>query len=937
MGYIIGNAISICKTFIAGVSKATILAMDGLVAFIFDSAEGVSDTYVGDAKGDDRSSGREIQPGRCYNFDGVDDYVDIGSVYSFTGEFVIEFRFKVGTVSPSIAGVFGNNISNSLFSISTGGLFFRVNGVQLSTGITVSSGNWYKIRIVRDENDLITVFQDDTEKNNATSSGDLELRYIGSYTTSGANFDMHLEYFKASDEGVQKFFYKCEESAGTIAYDSSGNANHGTITNATLSTFHATDTGVVKSYSNDVGYSDGVNYLNQSNNLDSSEWTKRKVVQTSGHSDPFGGNDAWLITEDTSSGYHDIYNQLDGITATSIKTSSVYLKANGRTFVMIIFSTTSNSVVFDLGTCTVSSENGTTTGTITDVGNGWCRCTITDTVQSIDYFQVLMQSDSSTFNYTGDGSSGMYVYGGQCEEGSEATTAQSTFGYSAGAIIPRDESDTANDIFGNVLDYSNRVKYDFDLKSSNCLTFDGVDDYVICGNLGSVTEVSFYVQSVVDNQEIMTLDGANSGRIYVTGDVLSFGGSLTSTAITVDGVSKTASEAGVLINDNEWHLVVCAVSSFTADDVQLGRDASNYGNIRLANVKFNSGALAEYPLAEGAGSTVYDISGNDNHGTMTNFTLSNAWGTTQNVYHYNIREGHSQYAECIQGTNEITLGSSLDFTTIVFEAFSISSDSNQGFSLALTGNHYIMLSGPTGFFSGGASLFNPGRSDFGSGVLFSNDTARFYIIQRNGDNTVSIYEDNNLIGTSSSTTTENLSKFFFGLSSGSGANIRNFRGYNKILSSSERASIQNGERLTDGLELEYLGTGLTPWNDLVGSNNATASGQAVIRIPKKSSSDDAVSGGLNNPAGAFHNNAETKYAAPECPALRVADDAKTTARLYSGANSVELGYDDFEEDFDDEGYYFSDISTDNERKNLLIFDEEKTGSDLTDIQTFLNH
>lgn len=48
---------------------------------------------------------------------------------------------------------------------------------------------------------------------------------------------------------------KCDEYAGTKSYDSSGNNLHGTITNATLTTFHTTQD--IYSFQNEIGYSTG--------------------------------------------------------------------------------------------------------------------------------------------------------------------------------------------------------------------------------------------------------------------------------------------------------------------------------------------------------------------------------------------------------------------------------------------------------------------------------------------------------------------------------------------------------------------------------------------------------------------------------------------------------------------------------------------------------
>ena len=50
-----------------------------------------------------------------------------------------------------------------------------------------------------------------------------------------------------------------------------------------------------------------------------------------------------------------------------------------------------------------------------------------------------------------------------------------------------------------------------------------------------------------------------------------------------------------------------------------------------------------FPFSEGAGSTAYDSSGNGNHGTITNATLSSFWGTTQDEYAGNFKNGHTKY------------------------------------------------------------------------------------------------------------------------------------------------------------------------------------------------------------------------------------------------------------------------------------------------------
>ena len=53
--------------------------------------------------------------------------------------------------------------------------------------------------------------------------------------------------------------YRCSETAGNIVIDVSGNGNHGTINNATLSLFHTTQ--IINSNQNNEGYSTKAHYV----------------------------------------------------------------------------------------------------------------------------------------------------------------------------------------------------------------------------------------------------------------------------------------------------------------------------------------------------------------------------------------------------------------------------------------------------------------------------------------------------------------------------------------------------------------------------------------------------------------------------------------------------------------------------------------------------
>jgi hypothetical protein len=57
----------------------------------------------------------------------------------------------------------------------------------------------------------------------------------------------------------------------------------------------------------------------------------------------------------------------------------------------------------------------------------------------------------------------------------------------------------------------------------------------------------------------------------------------------------------------------------------------------------NGSEVGWWPLAEGYGEVAYDVSGNGNHGTITNVTLSSFWAVTQDQFHYNHFKGFSLY------------------------------------------------------------------------------------------------------------------------------------------------------------------------------------------------------------------------------------------------------------------------------------------------------
>ncbi len=148
---------------------------------------------------------------------------------------------------------------------------------------------------------------------------------------------------------------------------------------------------------------------------------------------PDGTATADLQTEDTSTGDHRTYQSISVISGL-IYTFSCYLKPNGRTLVTLY-----NNAGISID-CTFNISSGTVTNqvagtaSIESVGNGWYRCSVVNTASSTatGNYQIRLVSTGTTTSYTGDGVSGVYMWGAQVELSSSpgkyvATTAAAVY------------------------------------------------------------------------------------------------------------------------------------------------------------------------------------------------------------------------------------------------------------------------------------------------------------------------------------------------------------------------------------------------------------------------------------------------------------------------------------------------------------------------------
>ncbi len=165
--------------------------------------------------------------------------------------------------------------------------------------------------------------------------------------------------------------------------------------------------------------------------------TARASVTANAALAPDGTTTADELVENTDNNTHLIRFD-DAVVSGTTYTMSVFAKAaSGDRRLKLVFNTHNSGfafsqAVFRLDNGTVSNTS-CDNATIEDFGNGWFRCTATETATATTSAArfILHINDTSGSSYTGDGSSGLLLWGLQVEAGSFPTSYIKTTGSTA--------------------------------------------------------------------------------------------------------------------------------------------------------------------------------------------------------------------------------------------------------------------------------------------------------------------------------------------------------------------------------------------------------------------------------------------------------------------------------------------------------------------------
>lgn len=179
------------------------------------------------------------------------------------------------------------------------------------------------------------------------------------------------------------------------------------------------------------------------------------------------------------------------------------------------------------------------------------------------------------------------------------------------------------------------------------------DEFILKGSLINDGN-RHHVVGVIDrdNQDncAIYLDGLIDGNLSKTGTITDVGDISNNRDVVIGGKSG---------GTNVWDGQLADIRIFNR-----ALSATEVGRIYRGDI-ITDGLVGHWPLQEGGLSEVaYDVSGEDNHGDLTSFTLSDGWVNVQNKNHYNQNKGYEIYTDDATGLIEIRVPYKVDGSLI---------------------------------------------------------------------------------------------------------------------------------------------------------------------------------------------------------------------------------------------------------------------------------
>lgn len=331
------------------------------------------------------------------------------------------------------------------------------------------------------------------------------------------------------------------------------------------------------------------NLLTYTEQFDNAVWTKEgATVSSNVIVGPDGQTTADKLVEDTtvSGTNHRAYNNSNLIGVVGLFTASIYAKAGERSQFHLRMPGGSDAqyVLFNLETETyIDSTDGAGFATITSVGDGWYRCSVSATTDGSigSYLHVCMHDDLGNRVYTGDGVSGMYFSDGQFAPGPNPKNYQ--------RVAAADDYDAAGwpryalgDGVNKMLQAAYAITYPFDVMlATRQVSY--ISGALLCSG---VTNAGGSIQQLGGSPIIRMFSGT--------------GLSIDNFDIGLDGIITARfaeAESKLALNNEEY--VEGDTGSYPVGGVTLFAlyDGSNFSNTRLYRLVMREGTLTDDQIA----------------------------------------------------------------------------------------------------------------------------------------------------------------------------------------------------------------------------------------------------------------------------------------------------------------------------------------------------
>ena len=169
------------------------------------------------------------------------------------------------------------------------------------------------------------------------------------------------------------------------------------------------------------------NLLKYSERFDNAAWTKSNAAVTPNNTVAPDGTQSADLLYSTTTGVANTSRNIGGVSSTPY-TASVYLKSAGFTWAFVYGAQGNVKAYFNLITGVIGTVDAGATAAISSAGNGWYKCSVTQTV-TYRFFAVGLADADGSNTSTSSGTSGIYIWGAQLEESeiTEYTPSVDTF------------------------------------------------------------------------------------------------------------------------------------------------------------------------------------------------------------------------------------------------------------------------------------------------------------------------------------------------------------------------------------------------------------------------------------------------------------------------------------------------------------------------------